>query len=61
LSTLLTINEALSYFDGHVKSLADAMGVTTAAVYYWKKNGRMPDLQAFRFRHEVLPRIKENA
>jgi hypothetical protein len=50
--------EALKPFDGKVAELADALGITTNAIYMWKDGEPIPEQQALRLKYEILPRLK---
>lgn len=45
---------ALALFGG-VNQLAEALGITTEAVYQWPKERPIPEAQALRIRYQIRP------
>lgn len=50
---------AIGLFNNSVRELADALGITTAAIYQWGEE--VPDLRAYQIRDIVAARPKLGA
>ena len=56
----MTLNDAITVYKTQ-RALADALGVTEAAVANWKSRGRIPDLQQFRLYHISGGKVRPDA
>jgi len=55
----ININDLLQVAKGY--EVAEAFGVTEAAVSQWKKQGDIPDFQRYRYSKGLLPDGKKKA
>jgi hypothetical protein len=53
--TKMTKEEALAAFGGSVSALADALDISTSAVYQWSEAKPIPDDKALRIRFVLKP------
>ena len=44
----MTTEEAITFFDGKVRKLADALGITEQAIYQW--GGQVPELRVYQIK-----------
>lgn len=55
--TQMSKEEALAAYGGSVSALADALGISTSAVYQWEEGKPIPADKALRIRFVLKPEV----
>lgn len=56
-ASLMTKEEALAAYGGSVSALADALGISTSAIYQWEEGKPIPADKALRIRFVLKPEV----
>ncbi|HEY4292085.1 Cro/CI family transcriptional regulator [Luteibacter sp.] len=56
-ASLMTKDEALAAYGGSVSALADALGISTSAIYQWEDGKPIPADKALRIRFVLKPEL----
>lgn len=60
-AALMSKDEALAAYGGSVSALADALGISTSAIYQWEGGKPIPPDKALRIRFVLKPELFRRA